>query len=102
MATDTPVRVADLVVEVAVDAEFVDVLESEGLIHVERTPEGERVLSPADAERVRVARTLMRDLDVNLAGAEVILHMRETMQAMQRQFEEILVLLARELRERRS
>ena len=33
---------------------------------------------------------LVRDMDVNLAGAEVILHLRDDLRAMQRQFDEIL------------
>ena len=37
-------------------------------------------------------------MGVNLEGAEVALHMRERMIAMQRQFNEILRLLGRELK----
>lgn len=95
------VRISDLVIEVPVDAAFLDALEAEDLIHVERGAEGEMLLSPEDAERVRVVCTLVRELDVNLAGAEVILHMRETMRAMQHQFEDILAALVTELRVRR-
>jgi hypothetical protein len=40
----------------------------------------------------------MNELDVNLAGAEVIVHMREEMLAMQRQFGKILELLIEEIR----
>lgn len=102
MIASAHVRIADLVVEMAVDAAFLDALEAEDLIHIERTPEGEGILSPEDAERVRVACTLVRELDVNLAGAEVILHMRETIRAMQRQFEEVLDALVAELRHRQG
>lgn len=102
MITRSHVRIADLVVEVPVDAALLDALEAEELIHVERTPEGEPILTPEDAERVRVVCTLVRELDVNLAGAEVILHMRETMREMQRQFEDILDALVTEFRHRQG
>ena len=39
-------------------------------------------------------------MDVNLAGAGVILHLREDLRAMQRQFDEILRTLVDELRQR--
>jgi MerR family transcriptional regulator/heat shock protein HspR len=48
-------------------------------------------------DRVRVARLLIEEMGVNLEGAEVALHMREQMIAMQRQFNEILRLLGKEL-----
>ena len=44
---------------------------------------------------------LTRDLGVNLAGVEIILNMREKMEAMQRQFEEFVATLNRELVARR-
>ena len=56
-------------------------------------------LYPLDqVDRVRVARLLMEEMGVNLEGAEVALNMREQMIAMQRQFNEILRLLGRELK----
>jgi MerR family transcriptional regulator/heat shock protein HspR len=79
-----------------VDAEFVMRLEREKMISplVRR----KRKLYPLDqVDRVRVARLLMEEMGVNLEGAEVALHMREQMIAMQRQFNEILRLLRREL-----
>jgi MerR family transcriptional regulator/heat shock protein HspR len=51
-------------------------------------------------DRVRVARLLIDEMGVNLEGAEVALHMREQIIAMQRQFNQILRLLGRELRRR--
>ena len=47
---------------------------------------------------MRVAHLLIEEMGVNLEGAEVALHMREQMIAMQRQFNEILRLLGRELK----
>ena len=80
-----------------VDAKFVTRLEREKVISpiVRRSQK----LYPLDqVDRVRVARLLMEDMGVNLEGAEVALHMREQMIAMQRQFHEILRLLGRQLK----
>jgi len=82
-----------------VDAKFVMRLEQEKVIYpiVRRR----RKLYPLDqVDRVRVARLLIDEMGVNLEGAEVALHMREQMIAMQRQFNQILRLLGRELRRR--
>jgi MerR family transcriptional regulator, heat shock protein HspR len=80
-----------------VDVKFVTRLERENVISpiVRRS----RKVYPLDqVNRVRVARLLMEEMGVNLEGAEVALHMREQMIAMQRQFNEILRLLGRELK----
>lgn len=74
-------------------------LAREGLVQVRRpTAGGEAVLSAADAERLRVIAVLMREMDVNLAGVEVILHMREDLLAMRRQFDEVVRTLVAELK----
>ena len=80
-----------------VDAKFVMRLEQEKVIYpiVRRR----RKLYPLEqVDRVRVARLLIDEMGVNLEGAEVALHMREQMIAMQRQFNQILRLLGRELK----
>ena len=41
---------------------------------------------------------IVQEMRVNLEGAEVALHMREQMIAMQRQFNEVLRLLGQELK----
>ena len=45
-----------------------------------------------------VAHLLIEEMGVNLEGAEVALHMREQMIAMQRQFNELLRLLGQQLK----
>jgi len=70
--------------------EYLQMLEREGLIAVKRTLDDVVVISSADVERARVSALLTEELEVNLAGAEVILRMRDDMIAMQRQFDEIL------------
>ncbi len=46
-----------------------------------------RLYTDTDLERLEIILSLTRDLGVNLAGVEIILNMREKMDAMQREFE---------------
>jgi MerR family transcriptional regulator/heat shock protein HspR len=90
-------RITEVVKICGVDEEFVIRLEKEKVIYpiVRRS----RKLYPLDqVDRVRVAHLLIEEMGVNLEGAEVALHMREQMIAMQRQFNELLRLLGRELK----
>jgi MerR family transcriptional regulator, heat shock protein HspR len=61
--------------------------EREGLIKPSRSQGNTRLYTDADLERLEVILSLTRDLGVNLAGVEIILNMREKMDAMQREFE---------------
>jgi MerR family transcriptional regulator/heat shock protein HspR len=61
--------------------------ERRGLIQPQRSEGNIRLFSDDDVERVRAIKRLIDDLGVNLAGAEVILHMREQMEAMRRELE---------------
>lgn len=61
--------------------------ERRGLIRPHRSGGNIRLFSDADVERVRTIQRLVNDLGVNLAGAEVILHMRAQMDQMQRDME---------------
>lgn len=61
--------------------------EREGLLKPSRSDGNTRVFVDADLERLEVILSLTRDLGVNLAGVEIILNMREKMDAMQREFE---------------
>lgn len=47
------------------------------------SPHSPRLYSDRDIERVMHIRRLMRDLGVNLAGVEAILHMKDRMEQMQ-------------------
>jgi|SRR5579884_3464373 len=62
------------------------------------SPHSPRLYSDSDIERVIHIRSLMRDLGVNLAGVEAILHMKDRMEAMQRQLEQEIA----ELREQHA
>lgn len=54
-----------------------------GLIRPYRSRGNRRLYSPRDVERVRAIIRLVDDLGVNLAGVEVIFHMRRKMAEMQ-------------------
>lgn len=51
------------------------------------SPHSPRLYSERDIERVVHIRSLMRDLGVNLAGVEAILHMKDRMEQMQTDIE---------------
>ena len=91
-------RVAEVRVVLGIDDAFLHQVCEEGLVEIKHSIENEPVVSAEDAERLRLITVLIRELDVNLAGAEVILHMREDFCAMQRQFDEVLRTLVAELR----
>lgn len=61
--------------------------EREGLLKPSRSDGNTRLYSDEDIERLEVVLSLTRDLGVNLAGVEIIINMREKMDAMQREFE---------------
>lgn len=93
-------RLADVCVRLAIDDQFVRSVCAEGLLEIKHTVDDADVISAEDAERLRLISLLVRDMDVNLAGVEVILHMRDDLCSMQRQFDEILHTLVEELRRR--
>ena len=61
--------------------------EREGLLKPSRSEGNTRLYEDSDLERLEVVLSLTRDLGVNLAGVEIVLNMREKMDAMQREFE---------------
>ena len=65
--------------------------EREGLLRPDRSDGNTRLYSDADLVRLELILTLTRELGVNLAGVEVILNMRQRMEAMQ---QEVAALMA--------
>jgi len=61
--------------------------EREGLLKPSRSEGNTRLYTDSDLQRLELILSLTRDLGVNLAGVEIILNMREKMDAMQREFE---------------
>jgi len=54
-----------------------------GLVRPSRSQGRQRLYSQADINRLRQVQRLMQDLGVNLAGAEVIIHMNERIRSME-------------------
>ena len=77
--------------------------EREGLLRPARTDGNTRLYSEEDLERINLILRLTKELGVNLAGVEVILNMRERMDEMQRQmnqmFQEMLRRMETEFRD---
>ena len=61
--------------------------EREGLLKPSRSEGNTRLYTDSDLARLELILSLTRDLGVNLAGVEIILNMREKMDAMQAEFE---------------
>jgi MerR family transcriptional regulator/heat shock protein HspR len=66
-----------------------------GLLKPSRSEGNTRLYTNEDLKRLEVILTLTRELGVNLAGVEVILNMREKMEKLQQQVED-MVLFVRE------
>lgn len=82
-------RIQEVIELCGVDEKFVLLLEKEQVIHPVVQRKQKRY--PLDqVDRVRVAHVLLSEMQVNLAGVEVALHMREQMIAMNRVFEETI------------
>ncbi|RLB42649.1 MAG: hypothetical protein DRH12_05080 [Deltaproteobacteria bacterium] len=83
-----------------VEDDFLDLLETEEIICPECYGERQdKRFSPEDLENLRLAKILMQEMGVNLAGVEVILRLRQNMIEMRRQFDAILEDIAKLFRE---
>ena len=67
--------------------------EREGLLRPTRTEGNTRVYDPDTVERLEIILSLTRHLGVNLAGVEVILHMKERMERMQGEVRQVIAAL---------
>jgi MerR family transcriptional regulator/heat shock protein HspR len=59
-----------------------------------------KLFAESELEKLRLAKLLMQEMGVNLAGVDIILRMRQDLFALRRQFDEILEDLARQWKER--
>jgi MerR family transcriptional regulator/heat shock protein HspR len=75
--------------------------EREGLLQPARTNGNTRLYDSDTIERLEIILALTRDLGVNLAGVEVILHMKERMEKMQGEVQNLLTLVRDEVEARR-
>jgi MerR family transcriptional regulator, heat shock protein HspR len=76
--------------------------EREGLIEPIRSKGNTRLYDEASLERLETILTLTRDMGVNLAGVEVILNMRQQLDAMQAEVERLMGFVRQEMNDRRA
>lgn len=76
--------------------------EREGLLLPARTEGNTRLYDADTIERLEIILTLTRHLGVNLAGVEVILHMKQRMETMQGDVQKMLGALRQEVEARRG
>lgn len=84
----------------AIHPQTLRLYEREGLLAPSRSEGNTRLYTDDDLERLEVILKLTRELGVNLAGVEIILNMREKMEAMQKQIESFVHTLNQELSQR--
>lgn len=90
-------RIHEVIEVCGVDEQFVLLLEEENVI--KPVVQRKQKKYPLDqVDRVRVAQVLYTEMQVNLEGVEVALHMREQMIAMQRAFEQKLRELRKQIK----
>ena len=71
--------------------------EREGLLKPSRSEGNTRLYTDQDLERLEFILSLARDMGVNISGIAMILQMRERMEEMQRQIQEFLGYIQREV-----
>lgn len=82
-----------------VESRFLEDLEEEEILRPNcREDLTEKRFSEADLERLRLAKMLMEDMEVNMAGVDIILRMRRHMFDMRAQFDAILLDVAENVR----
>src|SRR5471030_1578363 len=74
--------------------------EREGLLKPSRSEGNTRLYTQEDLERLELILNLTRDLGVNLAGVEVVLNMRQRMEDMQREMQQFIEYIEREIANR--
>lgn len=89
-------RIGAIAEKYGVHPQTLRMYEREGLLRPTRTEGNTRVYDPDTIERLEIILTLTRHLGVNLAGVEVILHMKERMEKMQGEVRHVITALREE------
>jgi len=71
--------------------------ERQGLLKPSRSEGNTRLYTDSDLDRLDVITNLTRELGVNLAGVEVVLNMRDKMEAMQHEVDQLLEFVRQHL-----
>jgi MerR family transcriptional regulator/heat shock protein HspR len=95
-------RIGAIARRFAIHPQTLRLYEREGLLRPVRTEGNTRLYDADTIERLEIILTLTRDLGVNLAGVEVILHMKERIEKMQGDVHHLLSALREEVDSRRS
>lgn len=77
---------------------LLDLEEEEIVCPVSKKGAREKLYHPDEVEKLRLAKILVEEMDVNLPGVDIILRMRHDMLAMRKQFDAILEDLADKLK----
>lgn len=89
-------RIGEISEQYGIHPQTLRMYEREGLLRPTRTEGNTRVYDPDTIERLEIILTLTRHLGVNLAGVEVILHMKERMEKMQGEVRHVVAALREE------
>ncbi len=83
-----------------VDEQFISQLEKEQIVCSTCTQKSSgRLFSDDELEKMRLAKILIEEMDVNLPGVDIIINMRQSMFDMRKQFDDILKDMARQMHE---
>ena len=89
---------SEIIESFEIDEVFLVNLEKEEIVCPTCSKEAQpKQFTAGDMEKIRLAKILVEDMGVNLAGVEVILRMRQNMFEMRKQFDTILEDLAKKL-----
>ena len=91
---DKPVYIISVVSEMLnIPPQTLRIYEKSNLVNPKRTKQNTRLYSQTDIEKLQRIIRLHQELGINMAGIEVILHMRNRMEFMQLEFEKIIGLI---------
>jgi MerR family transcriptional regulator/heat shock protein HspR len=90
-------RIGAIAERFAIHPQTLRMYEREGLLRPARTEGNTRLYDADTIERLEIILTLTRHLGVNLAGVEVILHMKERMEKMHGEVQKMLEMMREEL-----
>ncbi len=90
------VRIGAISEKYGIHPQTLRMYEREGLLRPARTEGNTRLYDADTVERLEIILSLTRHLGVNLAGVEVILHMKERMEKMQGEVRQVILALRKE------
>jgi MerR family transcriptional regulator/heat shock protein HspR len=95
-------RIGVIAERYAIHPQTLRMYEREGLLRPARTEGNTRLYDADTIERLEIILTLTRHLGVNLAGVDVILHMKQRMERMHGDVQKMLEVLREGLEARRG